>query len=269
MTVRARRYSQSRIIRHPLNYSRLFFFLPLPRLIPLSKLSSIQLASWRSMMGDSKERGNFFQVTGTIYLRGRGGRKRIPATRGRILTKIAVTVSPGCAIFCGCRMTSPKLRRHLGVSYKTGGTRLIKLLRSNSGGDGPGGIAFFCNVHVTKYSGQSRVPVCVSGVNTVRFLFFFRLTRKRYDRADSMKKSRGYRSARGAKSTIEMISMIKYDCDRTRARKPSSIYSVKLHERKRDGGKEDLARIHAAKMYAVYSRGWLLAPIPGRSSSRW
>jgi len=31
------------------------------------------------------------------------------------------------------------------VSYNTGGTRLIKLLCSNCGADGPGGTGLFCN----------------------------------------------------------------------------------------------------------------------------
>lgn len=62
-----------------------------------------------------------------------------------ILTKIALTVSLGEATFDGCWITSPKLRPHFGVSYKTGGTRVIRLLCNNFEAGGPDGIDFFCN----------------------------------------------------------------------------------------------------------------------------
>jgi len=71
----------------------------------------------------------------------------ISSRMGKILTKTAVTISPGDTIFSGCWRTSPKLRPHFGVSNKTGGTRLIKVFCSNCGGDGPGGISFFCKAH--------------------------------------------------------------------------------------------------------------------------
>ena len=63
----------------------------------------------------------------------------------KILTKIAIIVSPGDATFCGCWITSPKLRPHRGVSYSTGGTRVIKLLCNSSGAGGPGETGLFCN----------------------------------------------------------------------------------------------------------------------------
>lgn len=62
------------------------------------------------------------------------------------LTKVAVIVSPGDATFGGCWIQSPKLCPHFGVSYRTGGTRVIRIFCSNSGGDGPDGTDFPCNM---------------------------------------------------------------------------------------------------------------------------
>lgn len=75
---------------------------------------------------------------------------RYRRTKMRLLTKVAVTVSPGRTTRRGCSMTSPKLRLHCGVSYSTGGTRLIRLLCKSSGGCGPGGSSRPCVGRVSK-----------------------------------------------------------------------------------------------------------------------
>lgn len=55
-----------------------------------------------------------------------------------ILTKTAVTVSPGFASFCGCLIQSPKFRPHFGVSKSTGVTKVSRFLLEKFAGGGPG-----------------------------------------------------------------------------------------------------------------------------------
>jgi len=62
------------------------------------------------------------------------------------LTKVAVMISPGDATLGGCWIQSPKLCPNFEVSKRTGGTREIKFFFSSSGGDGPGGTDFCCNI---------------------------------------------------------------------------------------------------------------------------